>query len=206
MKIKRDCVLSYLQEERERAGGYTGTDLVELAEVLGVTYMAIWKGVSKWVKEDPTFANLTYLGRYRPSVTLNEFLEIEERLQSNPLEVKSHILSDLRDIRKIKGEKAIPTSTFYRQTALNEYKRSFLRFSEVLREVSRHVREDTPDWFAQHDRLFRKQTDGVFYMEYNEEEFAEMRDFMMLSDFSAETYAIGIRSNSGTLSIPFNAT
>ena len=121
MKIKRDCVLSYLREKQERAGGYTGTDLVELAEVLGVTYMAIWKRVSKWVKEDPAFTNLTYLGRYRPSITLNEFLEIEERLQSNPLEVKSHILSDLRDTRKIKGEKAIPTSTFYRQTALNEY-------------------------------------------------------------------------------------
>jgi ribosomal 30S subunit maturation factor RimM len=61
----------------------------------------------------------TYLGRYRPSI--DEFLEIEERIHSNPLEVKSHILSDLQDTRKIKGEEAIPTSTFYRQTALNEY-------------------------------------------------------------------------------------
>jgi hypothetical protein len=33
MKIKRDCVLSYLREKQERVGGYTGTDLVELAEV-----------------------------------------------------------------------------------------------------------------------------------------------------------------------------
>jgi hypothetical protein len=68
MKIKWDCVLSYLQEKEERSGGYTGTDLVELAEVLGVTYMAIWKRVSKWVKEDQAFANLTYLGRYRPTI------------------------------------------------------------------------------------------------------------------------------------------
>lgn len=124
MKIKHDRVLIYLREKQEKAGGYTGTDLVEFAEELGVTYMAIWKRVSKWVKEDPAFANLTYLGRYRPSITLNEFLEIEERIHSNPLEVKSHILADLRECRESKGEKAIPTSTFYRrtkQTVLNGY-------------------------------------------------------------------------------------
>jgi len=124
MKIKRDCVLSYLQEKEERSGGYTGTDLVELAEVLGVTYMAIWKRVSKWVKEDQAFTNLTYLGRYRPTITLNEFFEIEKRINFNPLEVKSHILSDLQDTREARGEKAISASTFYRQTkqtVLNEY-------------------------------------------------------------------------------------
>jgi len=35
------------------------------------------------------------------------------------------------------------------------------------------VRESTQNWFGRHNHLFRKQTDGVFYMEYNEEEFAE---------------------------------
>jgi hypothetical protein len=114
MRIKRDFVLFYLREKQERAGGYTGTDLVELAKLLGVTYMAVLKSVSKWVKEDPTFANFIYLGRYPPSITPDEFLEIEERLHSNPLEVKSYILSDLQDSRKIRGEKPISTSTFYR--------------------------------------------------------------------------------------------
>ncbi len=122
MRIKRDFVLSYLREKQERAGGYTGTDLVELAKLLGVTYMAILKSVSKWGKEDPAFASFIYLGRYPPSITPDEFLEIEERLHSNPLEVKSYILSDLQDARKIKGEKAISTSTFYRWiTVLTNY-------------------------------------------------------------------------------------
>lgn len=82
--------------------------------MLSVTYMAVLKSVSKWVKEDPAFANFIYLGRYPPSITPDEFLEIEERLHSNPLEVKSYILSDLQDSRKIRGEKPISTSTFYR--------------------------------------------------------------------------------------------
>jgi hypothetical protein len=37
--------------------------LVELAGEIGVTYRAIWKRASKWIKEDSVFANLTYLGR-----------------------------------------------------------------------------------------------------------------------------------------------
>ncbi len=57
MRIKRDIVLSYLREKQERTGGYTGTDLVELAKLLSVTYMAILKSISKWGKEDPAFAN-----------------------------------------------------------------------------------------------------------------------------------------------------
>ncbi len=47
MRIKRDIVLSYLREKQERTGGYTGTDLVELAKLLSVTYMAILKSISK---------------------------------------------------------------------------------------------------------------------------------------------------------------
>lgn len=35
------------------------------------------------------------------------------------------------------------------------------------------MRESTQNWFGRHNHLFRKQTDGVFYMEYNEEEFAK---------------------------------
>jgi hypothetical protein len=80
--------------------------------------------VSKWVKEDQAFANLTYLGWYRPTITINEFFEIEKRINSNLLEVKSHILFDLQDTPEFRGEKAISPSTFYRQakqTVLKEY-------------------------------------------------------------------------------------
>ena len=49
----------------------------------------------------------------------------------------------------------------------------WIDFSEVLREVSRFVRQTIPNWFDEHNRMFRRQTDGVFSIEYNEEEFAE---------------------------------
>jgi len=49
----------------------------------------------------------------------------------------------------------------------------YVNFSDVLKEVSRYVREKTPGWFDEHIRVFREQTNGMFSMEYTEEEFAE---------------------------------
>jgi hypothetical protein len=43
----------------------------------------------------------------------------------------------------------------------------------VLKEVSKYVRETTPGWFDEHIALFKKQTDGMFSIEYSEEEFVE---------------------------------
>ncbi len=37
MKVNRDTVLAYLRELEERNSGYYGTDLMNLAEKLGVT-------------------------------------------------------------------------------------------------------------------------------------------------------------------------
>jgi len=45
--------------------------------------------------------------------------------------------------------------------------------SNVLKEVSKHVRENTRGWFDDHKALFMYQTDGMFNIEYGEEEFAE---------------------------------
>jgi hypothetical protein len=50
---------------------------------------------------------------------------------------------------------------------------SYVNFSDVLDVVSRYVREKTPGWFEEHIQVFREQTDGMFSMEYAEEEFAE---------------------------------
>ncbi len=49
----------------------------------------------------------------------------------------------------------------------------WIDFSIVLKEVSSYVRGTTPGWFDEHIALFKKQTDGMFSMEYSEEEFAE---------------------------------
>jgi len=50
---------------------------------------------------------------------------------------------------------------------------SWNNLSEVLRSISKYVRENTPGWFDEHVNLFREQTDGMFSVEYTEEEFAE---------------------------------
>jgi hypothetical protein len=50
---------------------------------------------------------------------------------------------------------------------------AWVDMSSVLKEVSMFVRETTPGWFDEHIALFKQQTDGMFDMEYTEEEFAE---------------------------------
>ena len=50
---------------------------------------------------------------------------------------------------------------------------SWNNLSVVLHVLSNYVRENTSGWFDEHVNLFREQTDGVFSIEYSEEEFAE---------------------------------
>jgi len=45
--------------------------------------------------------------------------------------------------------------------------------SDILREVSTYVRSSNPSWFKEHGELFKKQTDGLFWIEYTEEEFSK---------------------------------
>ncbi|CAG0967248.1 MAG: hypothetical protein OIN86_05920 [Candidatus Methanoperedens sp.] len=90
---------------------------------MGVSGHGLRRQLSKWIKEDKDFSNLIYLGKYRSRITHSEFLEIRKRIHSNPQEVKNHILSDLQSVHKIRGERAIPPSTFYRwvnQTLLED--------------------------------------------------------------------------------------
>jgi len=49
----------------------------------------------------------------------------------------------------------------------------WIDLSCVLKEVSKYIRETTPGWFEEHIALFKQQTDGMFNMEYTEDEFAE---------------------------------
>ena len=114
MKIKRDRVLGYLKQLQEEHGGYYGTDIANLANDLGVTWHGLQKRLSFWKKNDSAFKSFVYLGQHRPSITLNEFMEIESRVSSNPLEIKQHILSDLQTEREVIGKESITQPTFYR--------------------------------------------------------------------------------------------
>jgi hypothetical protein len=114
MTIERDYVLAYLRKLEEQYGGYFGTDILNLAEELGVTWHGLRKKLNEWFKIDPDFSSFHYLGRHRPSITLNEFIEIESRVVANPLEVKSHIYSDINKERADSNEKSLTKPTFYR--------------------------------------------------------------------------------------------
>ncbi len=69
----------------------------------------------EWLKYDPAFAAFHHLGKHRPTITLNEFSEMKERIYANPLEVKSHIFSDLSEKRDEIGKEPIAKATFYRR-------------------------------------------------------------------------------------------
>jgi len=114
MKIQKDYVLLYMKGIQEKEGGYYGTDIANLANELGVTWHGIQKRISFWKNNDLAFKSFVYLGQHRPSITLNEFIEIESRVSSNSLEIKQHILSNLQTERKADGKELITKPTFYR--------------------------------------------------------------------------------------------
>ena len=129
MRINRDFVLSKLEKLQNEFEGYYGTDLTDIANELGVTWHGLQKRISSWESNDPAFKGLRYLGRNRPSVTLNEFIEIESRISSNPMSVKQHILSELDVKRKATGKESLAKTTFYRaaeQVTLSKFYSDFI--------------------------------------------------------------------------------
>lgn len=86
--IQREQVLSYLQGKQESCGGYTGTDITELAKFLDVTPRGLNRRIAYWIRIDEEFAMFIYLEKEKPSITLFEFLEIEHRFNENPAQVK----------------------------------------------------------------------------------------------------------------------
>jgi hypothetical protein len=116
MKVNRIIVLAYLRELEDKNGGYYGTDVINLAKELGVTWYSLKKMLTKWLREDDAFKVLHYLGQHKPTITLGEFITAEGRITSNPLEVKGHILSDINKEREETGKDPLAKSTFYRAT------------------------------------------------------------------------------------------
>jgi hypothetical protein len=113
--IRQEHVLKFLQWKQESEGGYTGNDLTELAELLGVSQRGLRIRLSNWIKNDKKFAGLVYLGKEKPSITLAEFFEIEQQIAADPLQVKKGIYDDLQNKRDLKNLETIPKSAFYRR-------------------------------------------------------------------------------------------
>jgi hypothetical protein len=96
-------VLERLPTLQIESGGYYGIDITKLSKELGVTPRGLRKQIAGWKRSIKEFGNLRYLGKRPPSVTLTEFIEIEARIHSNPIEVKSRVLGDIRDDRLSKS-------------------------------------------------------------------------------------------------------
>ena len=92
MAIDINYVLERLSTLEIESGGYYGVDITKLSKEQGVTPRGLGKQISIWKRSIKGFRNLRYLGQRPPSVTLDEFIEIEARMHSNPIEVKSHVL------------------------------------------------------------------------------------------------------------------
>src|SRR3972149_829882 len=94
--ISREQVLSFLQIKQESHGGYTGNDITELAEFLNVTPRGLNRRLAYWIQNDKEFSSFIYLGKEKPSLTLSEFLEIEQKFVENPIQIKKGVLDDIK--------------------------------------------------------------------------------------------------------------
>jgi hypothetical protein len=124
MAMGVNYVLERLSTQQIESGGYYGTDITKMSKELGVAPRGLRKQISTWKRSIKEFHNLKYFGQRPPSVTLDEFIEIEACMYSNPIEVKSHVLEDITADRLSKGPQDLPSSTFYRarkQTELYQF-------------------------------------------------------------------------------------
>ncbi|MCE8425669.1 MAG: hypothetical protein J5U17_07825 [Candidatus Methanoperedens sp.] len=112
--IKREQVLEFLRLMQETDGGFTGTDLSDLAEILGVTSRGLRWRLSNWMKTDKEFSQFIYLGKEKHPITLFEFFKIDHELRENPIKVKKGIYGDIQEERKLRNQKPLAESTFYR--------------------------------------------------------------------------------------------
>ncbi len=55
----------------------------------------------------------------------------------------------------------------------DEVPSSWVNLSDILKDISCYVRTSNPTWFSEHQQLFKERTDGLFLMEYTEEQFAQ---------------------------------
>jgi hypothetical protein len=77
-----------------------------------------------WINNDKEFKQLIYLGKEKPSITLSEFLEIEQKFVENPIRVKKGVLDDIQTKRDLENLPPLSKSTYYRkadQTLLSQY-------------------------------------------------------------------------------------
>lgn len=92
MRISKKRVLNFLTRCQIEKGGYTGSDVTILAKSIPVSPQAIRKRIDEWNSSDHTFKLLRYLGKQTISLSIDDFVLINQRLKENPLGRMSDIL------------------------------------------------------------------------------------------------------------------
>jgi hypothetical protein len=115
-------------------------------------------------------------------ITFNEsyyFQDIGERLRNVQLNLNDcYLTPEILDqiiacTYPINGFPQSDIPTMELEAPEDELPIKWIDLSDILREVSNHIRSSNPSWFKEHEELFKKQTDGLFWIEYTEEEFAK---------------------------------
>jgi len=107
------------------------------------------------------------------------FQDIGERLRNVDLNLEDcyltpEILDQFIDgTYQINGFPLFDLVTTEIEASDDEIPTTWTDLSDILKEVSIYIRNSNPTWFKEHQELFKKQTDGLFWIEYSEEEFAQ---------------------------------
>jgi len=110
-------------------GGYSGNDIAKLAKNIPVSSHALRKRINYWTSTDPAFNQLTYQGQRTISITLDDFILIDQQLNDKPLGRMSDILRVINDNRQEQGKEPIPSSSFYR--FVNSQKESLFTYTDL---------------------------------------------------------------------------
>jgi hypothetical protein len=107
------------------------------------------------------------------------FQNIGERLKNVDLNIDDcyltpEILDQFIDgTYQINGFPQVDLASTEIEASDDEMPTTWTDLSDILKEVSTYIRNSNPTWFKEHQELFKKQTDGLFWIEYTEEEFAQ---------------------------------
>ena len=127
--VNKNTVYGHLKKFQEKAGGYTGNDIVKLAKELNVNRKTLNRNIEKWSETDTRFLDIKYLGKRYISLTLDEAFEIERNLIDNPLMVKKYLLESINANRIHNDLVPLPKTPFYE--VVDKYIKTILNGSNI---------------------------------------------------------------------------
>ncbi len=127
--INKSVVYRYLKKCQEDAGGYSGTNIVKLAQQLNVNRTTLSRSIEKWSEDDMQFSDIKYLGKRYIQITLDEILEIEHIFKDNPLMIKKYLLESINANRTNNDRLPLLKTPFY--DFVDKYLNSILKGDNI---------------------------------------------------------------------------